>query len=135
MLWLSMAVELPAVVEPPLPMGKQCAISPKCSLTGKQDANICVPALRGHVFCVRPICSRQHMPGAVLRVCGGVAAGGIHSRIKNYHQRQNVNKKRVFSFYSDFSHFSLKFPIDFDQIQVRFTSLVNLGIWKGKKKN
>lgn len=71
MLWLNMAVELPAVVEPPLPMGKQCAISPKRSLTGKQDANICVPALRGRVFCVRPICSRQHMPGAVLRVCRG----------------------------------------------------------------
>lgn len=30
--------------------------------------------------------------------------------------------------------FGLKFPIDFNQTQARFTSLVNLGIWEGEKK-
>lgn len=39
-----------------------------------------------------------------------------------------------FSCYPDFSLFSLKFPIGFNQTQVRFASLVNLEIFLGGKK-
>lgn len=95
--------------------------------------HLCASSAGLRVLCMPHLQQAAHARGCAQGVQGGVAAGGIHRRIKNYHHQQNINKKRVFSCYSDFSLFSLKFPIDFDQIQVRFTSLVNLGIWKGKK--
>jgi len=46
-----------------------------------------------------------------------------------------IKKKNnhIFSCCSDFSLFSLRFPVGFNQTQARFTSLVNLEIFFGKK--
>ena len=67
-------------------------------------------------------------------LCAGWAVPGspLEEKVQSIIKKKKKKKKKN-SCCPDFSLFSLKYPIGFNQTQARFTSLVNLGIFWGER--